>query len=293
MGTTEYKGHPATIFNLIFTGYVSDVYSLGTKGLSISEHHQIRSGKIYVDTETKTVLKLMSYSSNNPETDSPVHTWEFNPEYFEIDDGYAPKDLTAYGSVFNEYQEFQIVDGYWFNKTGNAWYSDDTTVGTPGEKIQTVDIRNLIINPGTNKPTPTMNRQTPTPTVTPASSSPSGTMKKGQFTFKADFSGELLVHIQGKDLWLEQSGTSAQPRICWINNDIWHPEWNEGKSSLYEKLNPSLPDSDGYRYLLSSMSSYTTTLVQTPNTENNFEAVILVKTKNGNNGSLSFSWKNK
>ena len=293
MGTTEYKGHPATIFNLIFTGYVSDVYSLGTKGLSISEHHQIRSGKIYVDTETKTVLKLMSYSSNNPETDSPVHTWEFNPEYFEIDGGYAPKDLTAYGSVFNEYQEFQIVDGYWFNKTGNAWYSDDTTVGTPGEKIQTVDIRNLIINPGTNKPTPTMNRQTPTPTVTPASSSPSGTMKKGQFTFKADFSGELLVHIQRNTLWLERSGASALPRICWINNDIWHPEWNESKSGKYEKLNPSLPDSDGYRYLLSSMSSYSTTLVQSPNTENNFEAVILVKTKNGNNGSLSFSWKNK
>ena len=293
MGTTEYQGHLVTILYLFFGGNASDVFSMGPKGLSYSENHGIHSCIIYIDNEKKIPLKLMSFASSNPNEDSPIHSWEFNPDYYAIDGGYAPKDFSVYSSEFSEHQEFQIADGYWFFKNGNSWFSDNSTLGKPGEKLHSVDLRDLMVNNSAVLSTPTMNKPTSTPTVTPTPMVSSGNGKNGKINFKADFSGELLVHIQGKILWLEQSGTSTQPRTCWINNDVWNPEWKEKLSDFYTKLNPSLPESDNLIYQLMPMSSYTTTLVQEPKAENNFEAIIWVKTKNGFNGSLRFSWKKK
>ena len=292
-GITEYQGHSVSVINLVFSKNISDGYSLGHRNFSMNEHNKIFSAQIYVDNAKKVPLRVLSFTSSDPDTDTAVHTWEFNPEFYAVDGGYAPKDLTVYSYQFNEYQEFQVVDGYWFYKTGFSWYGNDTNYGNAGDKIQTVDLRDLNIDASAIQPTPTLRIPTSTPTVTPTPLVSSGAVKKGQVTFKADFSGELLVHIQGKYLWLEQSGTSGKPRSCWINNEVWHPEWNEKSSDSYTKLNPSLPEGDNLIYQLMPISSYTTTLVQEPKTANNHEAIILVKTKNGFNGSLNFSWKKK
>lgn len=75
-----------------------------------------------------------------------VGTWAFDADYFSLDGAFAPKETfwerTAVGG-FLERQQFQIVDGSWIFKRGDAWNSPASSFDDPRhmQRVRLVDLQ--------------------------------------------------------------------------------------------------------------------------------------------------------
>ena len=72
-------------------------------------------------------------------------TWQFDPLFYQVDGGLAPRSLDWYeSSAFMEHQEFQSVGNAWLFKRGDAWWGANNDSGYVGH-IQTLELVDLHI----------------------------------------------------------------------------------------------------------------------------------------------------
>ena len=154
-GETTHNGIPVVVMNLTFVNGVRDKVGMGGQGTvdySSRGVGGITDCRIFIEPEK--AVPLFIGCSREPIEDAQATydvSWGFDPDFFEIHGGFAPKIIDSMdSSSFNERQEFQVINGVWIFKTGSAWYGDSSNYGKTG-LIQTIDLIDLVI---TNAATP-------------------------------------------------------------------------------------------------------------------------------------------
>lgn len=79
--------------------------------VSLKYDYEITYSVISLDMERMIPLKIVDNQNNQ---------WVFDPDFYSIDGGIAPKRFTFKSRDLNEEQEFQVVDGVWILKNGSV-----------------------------------------------------------------------------------------------------------------------------------------------------------------------------
>ncbi len=281
-GRTNINGIDSEVILVEFESYVADDIGLGGQAGRSFAHggYALKSCRIAIDPERAVPLRIeCSDQAITEDQNYFPAVWTFEPEYFEINGGYAPHIFERdQADVFRERQEFQIAEGIWIYKTGDAWSRDGSPSHQDGEHAVTVNLVDLEL---------LEQNSTPTPTPPPENSS---------LTFRAYIDGIDNIHIQGNRLWYEhllwakpglQNGNNF---LTTINGEDWQPTWQEDTSNKFTADEPLIQTDEGFFYTVDVLEGRGIVgLIQIPNSGNDYETIVYVYDNGGGAGWYEFT----
>jgi hypothetical protein len=147
VGKAEWKGKSLLAVDVAFDppdrGAVGFGGQAGTTYSSCD--YSTATARIMIEPTKAIPLFMECWSEVLPQSDRRYRcVWAFDPDFFEIDGGFAPK-LFVWDDVssFSERQEFQVVGGVWIFKQGDAWYGAENLSGMSGhiQKLELLDLQ--------------------------------------------------------------------------------------------------------------------------------------------------------
>ena len=133
------------ILDVLFGEGVKDTIGMGAEWKRNYSFRGIRiqSCRIHIEPEKAIPLSIACGTAQAPEDpESLGPRWTFDPDFYEVDGGYAPRILRSdHPESFDERQEFQVVNGIWIYKSGESWYGESSVLGSgPIQSIDLVDL---------------------------------------------------------------------------------------------------------------------------------------------------------
>jgi hypothetical protein len=120
----------------------------GQTGTSYSHsQYSVATARILIEPNKAVPLFIDSWSPAEPQTNTRRYhvAWTFGPEFLPADGGLVPAALEWNDPSFvRERQTFQVADGAWIFKQGDAWYGPSNALGGSGH-IQRLELRDLKI----------------------------------------------------------------------------------------------------------------------------------------------------
>ena len=145
---TNWNGLDLVAFDVTFCSAATCAIGMGGQAnasYSSVSYHTALFARIHIEpTQAVPVYMATSPSPTNDLRLAP--TWRFDPFFFQLDGGRAPRSLDWYepSSLF-EHQEFQSVGSVWIFKRGDAWSANDDPSGIAGH-IQTLELVDLSLD---------------------------------------------------------------------------------------------------------------------------------------------------
>ncbi len=150
VGQTLYEGLSVIAVDVVFEpSAVDEIGMSGQSGEGGSSHGgaEFRACRIYIEPQ-RAVPLLIQYSGGTSMERlefAPV-TWSFEPDFYEVDGGYAPRAFERdQPSFVREVQRFQVVDDVWIYESGDAWRGVPPQDRDLAEHIQTIKLIDLVI----------------------------------------------------------------------------------------------------------------------------------------------------
>lgn len=147
VGKSEWKGKALVAIDVLFDPPIRGEVGLGGQvGTSYSHsNYSTTKARITIEPTRAIPLFIECWTDVLPGMDRRFHcVWAFNPDFFEIDGGFAPKMFDwEESTIFSERQEFQVVDGVWIFKRGDAWLGAENSSGKSGhiQRLELVDLQ--------------------------------------------------------------------------------------------------------------------------------------------------------
>ena len=167
LGNTIYNNIPVTKLEITMNTVIQEHIGMGGQG-DVNYAYcgdSVRAFHVYVDPQKAIPLFL---GSNNVlfQSGEPKYTitWEFSPDFYALDGGYAPREISSINPAFQEKQTFQVVDGIWIYKIGNS--SSGVTIELTNLSVKPIE--ETVPSTETPTVTPALPSATATPTVTAA-----------------------------------------------------------------------------------------------------------------------------
>ena len=148
LGKADWKGKSLIAVELVFDPPVRTGVGMGGQAETSysASNSSTAKARIVIEPARAIPLFIDCWSATVPSMGRPFHSvWAFDPDFFELDGGLAPKAFVwEEVSAFRERQEFQVVDGIWIFKQGDAWYGAESPFHKSGH-IQRLELADLKV----------------------------------------------------------------------------------------------------------------------------------------------------
>jgi hypothetical protein len=147
VGNCEWKGKTLVVVDVLFDPPSRGEVGLGGQtGTSYSyASYATAKTRLMIDPVRAVPLFIECWTYFPPGDARRSHgVWALNADFFEIDGGFAPKMFDwVEPTVFCERQEFQVIDGIWIFKQGDAWLGAENSSGKSGhiQRLKLVDLQ--------------------------------------------------------------------------------------------------------------------------------------------------------
>jgi hypothetical protein len=156
VGKAEWKGKNLVAVEVAFDPPVRCGVGLGGQGNTnySSCEFSTATARIVFESARAIPLVIDCVSKVLPQSDRFRCVGAFDPDFFAVDGGVAPKTFYWEArSAFLERQEFQVVNGVWIFKQGDAWANPASTFDE-SRHIQRVKLVDLQIAAEKSEPLP-------------------------------------------------------------------------------------------------------------------------------------------
>ena len=149
LGTTLYNNSTVSVLEITVPPPQNIHQQIGMGGQGDSNYSSgsmtVQGFHVYIDLQKAIPLFIgTSLAPFKEKQKGYASTWAFSPDFFALDGGYAPHELVYDDkNSFGERQTFQVANGVWIYKSGEAWSGEFSPYGTG--KIQTIELTNLVI----------------------------------------------------------------------------------------------------------------------------------------------------
>ncbi len=146
VGKAQWKGKNLVAVDVTFDPPVRSAVGLGGQGNTNYSYcdSSTATARIVLDAMKALPLVIDCSSAAAPQSIRFRCTWAFDPDFFAVNGGVAPKTFYWDGkSVMRERQEFQLVGGLWIFKQGDAWEPPASPVDESRhiQRIRLVDLQ--------------------------------------------------------------------------------------------------------------------------------------------------------
>jgi hypothetical protein len=147
VGKAKWKDRDLVAVDVTFDPPVDGAVGLGGQtGTSYaSATFSVATARIMIEPSKTIPLFIACWSEVIPQMNRRLHSaWAFDPDFFEMDGGVAPKNFVWEDVTFcRERQEFQTVGGVWIFKQGDAWYGAENPFRKSGhiQRMELVDLQ--------------------------------------------------------------------------------------------------------------------------------------------------------
>lgn len=149
LGRTTTQGVSVVAVDVLFGTEYGDKVGMGGQANTTFSSRTMggfRACRILIEPEKAIPLFIgCSRSPILPNQAFYFTAWMFAPDFLEVDGKLAPHLIESIAeSIFNERQEFQVVQGAWIFKTGSSWDGEFSQFGKTG-RTQTINLVDLKI----------------------------------------------------------------------------------------------------------------------------------------------------
>jgi len=123
VGLTTWGRQKVVAVDVIFASPVRCAVGMGGQSNTSysSSSYQVKQARILIDPVRAVPVLILSSTAGSAQTADYGATWEFADGYLEINGGLAPRAFNWNDTrAFRERQEFQVVNGLWLFKNGQA-----------------------------------------------------------------------------------------------------------------------------------------------------------------------------
>jgi hypothetical protein len=125
LGHTIWKGTNLVAVEVVFGSPIQCDVGMGGQANATfsSERYGVETARMLINEGRAIPIVIQTaFTSGRPKPTQRRTMWEFAPQFFELDNGYAPRafDFRDGEGLFAEHQEFQVVNGAWIFDWGRA-----------------------------------------------------------------------------------------------------------------------------------------------------------------------------